>query len=807
MKSLTSLIVAPRSTVSSLLTGLACAAGAMLFRLLLNPLLGVQAPRAFFFIAVLAASLFGGPIGAWSSVAASALLGIYAFPLPQPGLPALALPNALSLGVFIVVAACIAAMGTTLRRLMQEESARTRIAERDSDLLMHEKDVQARLLALADRCASPAISFRECLDEILQVAMWLCGAHQGTLQILDDEGRLRLEAHAGFPPRFLEFFALVQAGESAACGESLLLARRVIVEDVTRSPLFAKQPALPVLLEAKVRAVQSTPLKSGSGKVLGIFSTHFSEPHRPSLKELADLDFLARQAADLLERKRAEEALEDSRRKLQRVTGTMTAPVTHCSRDLRYVWVNRPYADWLGRGVEEITGALIADVIGKEAFEQLRPKFEQVLRGEEVRYEEEVHFPIGPRWIAATYTPTFDSGGVCDGWVAVVIDIHDRKVMEQALAEQSRRKDEFLAMLGHELRNPLAAIRYSLVAAGVEGPHRNEALDIARRQTEQLGRLIDDLLDVARITQGRINLRRAPVALQSVARRALEAVRPLCEARGHALGVDMPAEDLLVEGDAARLEQVIVNLLSNACKYTDTHGQLFFSLTRKGSEAILRVRDSGVGIAAELLPRVFDLFAQSSQSLERSQGGLGIGLTVARRLVELHGGSIEAHSDGEEKGAEFVIRLPLFERPAPSPSPEPEAGRYEAAARRILVVEDNPDAARSLRLLLEKQGHVVRVTGNGHEALEAVHSDLPEVLIVDIGLPEMDGFELARRVKADPKLRDLALIALTGYGSEQDKRASAEAGFLHHLVKPADPEILEGLLRRLASPAAETKRA
>jgi PAS domain S-box-containing protein len=808
MKPLTSLIVATRSTAACIFIGLACAVAATLLRLLLNPVLGIQAPRAFSIVAVLAASLLGGRYGAWSSIVSSVLLATSVLAPPNPGLAPFALPNALSLGVFIVVAACIGAMGTTLRRLMQEESARSRTAERGSKHLAHEKDVQSRFLELAERCARPDISFRDCIEEVLRVAMWLTGAPQGTLQILDGKGTLRLEAHAGFPPRFTEFFAVVSAGESASCGEALAVARRVVVEDVTTSPLFMSQPALEVLLDAKVRAVQSTPLMSGSGKVLGVVSTHFPEPHSPTRQELADLDFLARQAADLLERKRAEEELRVSRQQLQLVTGTMAVPVTQCSRDFRYLWVSRPYAEWLGRRVEEINGAPIAEVIGMEAFDQLRPKFEQVLRGEEVRYEEQVEFPgIGPRWIAATYTPTFDHGGACDGWVAVVIDIHDRKSMEQAIEEQSRRKDEFLAMLGHELRNPLAAVRYALVAAGTEGPHRTEAIDIARRQAAQLGRLVDDLLDVARITQGRIALRRAPVALQSVIRRAVETTLPLRDARGHALSIGLPEEDVTVDGDATRLEQVIVNLLSNACKYTEQRGRLSLALTREGSRATLRVRDSGIGIPAELLPRVFDLFSQSERSLERSQGGLGIGLTVARRLVELHGGRIEAFSDGPGKGAEFVIHLPLLDAPPRSPSLDPAANPAEKAALRILVVEDNEDAAESLRLLLQKQGHEVRLACNGREALEAARAQCPEVMIVDIGLPEMDGYEVARRVRSDPGLRELALIALTGYGNAQDRQASSEAGFACHLVKPADPEVLEELLQRLAPPATDLKRA
>jgi PAS domain S-box-containing protein len=412
------------------------------------------------------------------------------------------------------------------------------------------------------------------------------------------------------------------------------------------------------------------------------------------------------------------------------------------------------------------------------------------------------------RWVLDVGSPRFDADGRYLGYVGSVIDIHARKqaedqreellsVAERALGEAelaNRAKDEFLTMLGHELRNPLAAVRNAVATATLDASHRDEALAIARRQVEQLGWLVDDLLDVARITQGRITLRREPLALQSVVDRALEATRPFAESRGHTIAVDVPAEPVRVDGDAARLEQVVVNLLSNAVKYTEPGGHIAVSLARDGDDAVIRVRDTGMGIAAHLLPRVFDLFMQGDRPLDRTLGGLGIGLTVARRLVDLHGGRIEALSAGAGAGSEFVVRLralPAVEELPITARPSPYGGR----AAHVLIVEDNPDAAEALSMLLAVLGHRVRVAHDGLAALDAVRTHHPEVVLVDIGLPGMDGYEVARRIRADATAGHPMLVALTGYGRDEDKRRSADAGFDHHLVKPVHPEALDELIR------------
>jgi PAS domain S-box-containing protein len=516
-------------------------------------------------------------------------------------------------------------------------------------------------------------------------------------------------------------------------------------------------------------------------------------------------------AIDLTDQVRAEQAQRAAQEQLHIVTDSMSAPVTRCSRELTYLWVSKPYADWLGRSPDDIVGRPIAEVIGQEAFASLRPYFERALSGQTVRYEEEVNFRgLGRRWVNAVYTPTRDAAGRVDGWVAVVLDIDSRKRAEQALQEADRRKDEFLAMLAHELRNPLAPISNAVQLMRMLGPedtNLRRARDMIDRQVQHLARLVDDLLDVSRITRGKITLQKEPVELAAVIARAVETSRPLIDARRHTLTVTLPPEPVRVEADATRLAQVVSNLLHNAAKFTEEGGHIGLHAERAGAGAVVRVCDSGTGIAADLLPHVFGLFTQGDRSLARSEGGLGIGLTLVKSLVELHGGTVTAHSGGPGRGSEFVVHLPLPQRlevrgqksggggdRAPS-SPTPDL-QDRAAGRRVLVVDDNADAAESLAVLLRLEGHEVRTAHDGPAALEAARGFRPEVVVLDIGLPRMDGYEVARRLRAEAGLADALMVALTGYGQEEDRRRAEAAGFDAHLIKPADPAALQGILAR-----------
>lgn len=374
-----------------------------------------------------------------------------------------------------------------------------------------------------------------------------------------------------------------------------------------------------------------------------------------------------------------------------------------------------------------------------------------------------------------------------------------RRRAEQ-LAEMDRRKDEFLATLAHELRNPLAPIRNSLHVlrmSGGSGLASERVLEMMERQVGHMVRLVDDLLEVSRITRGKIDLRKQRVELSAVLRSAIEISQPLIESAHHQLAVTLPSEPVILEADSVRLSQVIANLLNNAAKYTEEGGQIWLTARRETGEAVISVRDTGLGIPADMLPRIFDMFAQVDRTVKRSQGGLGIGLTLARALMEMHGGSIEARSDGPGRGSEFIVRLPVVQDLSfGSQGRVSGQGQHSAVLpqRRVLVVDDNRDAADSLLMLLNFMGTDAYAVYDGTAALEALRIYRPAVVFLDIGMPGMDGHEVARRVRQAPEYRDVTLIAMTGWGQEEDRRRSKESGFDHHLVKPVNADALEAVL-------------
>jgi signal transduction histidine kinase len=375
---------------------------------------------------------------------------------------------------------------------------------------------------------------------------------------------------------------------------------------------------------------------------------------------------------------------------------------------------------------------------------------------------------------------------------------YERLRLMHELREADRRKDEFLAMLAHELRNPLAPIRNALQILRMDNTDRetaSRAQEMMERQLQHLVRLVDDLLDVSRIMRNKIELRKERLDLRQVVERAAEIAQPVIDARGHQLRVTLPPEAVLLEADSVRLTQVVANLLSNAAKYTDQAGHIWISLGREGETSSLRVKDNGMGIAPELLPRVFDLFVQGDRSSARTQGGLGIGLTLVKRLVEMHGGSVAAYSGGAGNGSEFVVRLPLASETNAGPGAEADgAAATRTVERRVLVVDDNVDAAESLAMWLRLLRHDVRTVHDGPAALEAVKEYQPEVVLLDIGLPGMDGYAVAQRLRLMPGGKAVRLIAVSGYGQEEDRRRAREAGFDRHLTKPVDPDSLSQFL-------------
>jgi PAS domain S-box-containing protein len=521
---------------------------------------------------------------------------------------------------------------------------------------------------------------------------------------------------------------------------------------------------------------------------------------------------------DVRQQRQAEERLKRHSAELAETLALLDTFVAHApvglaflDRELRYLRVNKSLAAMNGRPARSHLTRPLREVVPNLA-DELEPLLRHVLETSQPILNRELtgERPGAPgqraHWLSSYY-PVQTSRGTVLGVGVMVEDVTERKRAEErlrasqeALQEADRRKDEFLAMLGHELRNPLAPIRNAVHVLRLFGPADEQqrwARDVIQRQAEQLSRLVDDLLDVSRITGGKIQLVKERVEITVVVARAVETSRPLIDARRHDLRVTLPTESLPVEADVTRLAQVLVNLLNNAAKYTEPGGRIGLAIERAGGDVVVRVRDTGVGIPPEALPRVFDLFTQAQRTLDSAQGGLGIGLSLVKRLVELHGGSVEAHSEGPGKGSEFTVRLPLLggagcgvgnEQPGRTAHPAPRARQ----PRRVLVVDDNRDAAETLALLLRSAGHEVCLAYDGVEALAAAEGFGPEVAFLDIGLPGLDGYEVARRLRQRPG--KLLLVAVTGYGQEEDRRRAHAAGFDRHLVKPVDPTVLQELL-------------
>jgi PAS domain S-box-containing protein len=865
------------------------------------------------------------------------------------------------------------------------ERKRAEAALRQSqEQLAAELEATTRLHALSTRLLT-AVDLHEALDDVLQGALLACRAKFGNVQLFNPESHaLEIIAQRGFREDFLEHFRTVRIDEGSACAQAMRNEERIIIEDVELDPPY--EPLRHVAAAAGYRAVQSTPLKNREGSVIGMLSTHYSQPHRPSERDLRLLDLHARHAADLIVRHAFEEALRRSEAQFRQLADAMPQIVWTARPDGNIDYLNRRWTEFTGlpdtvgnEGLGQIfhpddappaaerwavslrTGApfemelrlldrrqqsyrwylnrtvAVHDDAGKVArwfgtgtdiHEQKRAEessrflaeasaalagvvdYESTLQKvanlavpyfadwsavdvanddgtlrrlavahqdpakialvhELVReYPPEPHAPVGAFAVLRTGEPeiisdisdellvqeakderhlrlirslglksylcvplvvsgqtlgvltfaTAESGRrYTEADLALAMDLAHRAAVAientrlyQALRDADRRKDEFLATLAHELRNPLAPIRNALQIlklprVDVETAERSRSM--MERQVHQLVRLVDDLLDVSRVMRGKIELRKEPVELATVVARAVETVQPLIDTQGHQLSVRISSESLLLDGDPVRLAQIIGNLLTNAAKYTEPNGRIWLTAEREDGMAVLRVRDNGIGIAPPMLARIFELFVQVDHTSTKAQGGLGIGLTLVKNLVEMHNGVVQARSEGLGRGSEFVVRLPISELAF-----DPDPGREAAASDlqpttpsgyHLLVVDDNQDAADSLAMLLRLQGHEVHVAYSGVAALEMIKAYTPDVVFLDIGMPGMDGYEVARRLRQQPGLENVVLAALTGWGQKEDRRRTAEAGFNHHLVKPPEPKAVESVLAGLKSASEE----
>ena len=530
-------------------------------------------------------------------------------------------------------------------------------------------------------------------ETVVDAALWIMRSDYATMQVLHpgrgSHGELHLIASRGLDEAAKQRFEWVSAKDATTCARALQTKARVIAPDLVQCEFMAGSAGQAALLEVGIRASQTTPLISRSGKTLGMMSTHWSEPHQPSERDFRLLDILARQAADLIERSQAGEALRDSERQLK---------------------------------------------------------------------------------------------------------------------EADRRKDEFLATLAHELRNPLAPLRTSLELIRIAGNTPAVVEEVREEMEEQLMllvRLVDDLLDVSRITSGKIRLQRQTTELATLVTRAVQANRTAIEERQIDLSIDMPDTRVLIESDPVRFVQVISNVLHNAIKFSDQGGRISISAELASSdtgarEVTVRIADSGIGISSEMLPRVFDLFTQDDTTSQRSQTGLGIGLALARRLIEMHGGSIDAHSDGPGRGSTFTLRMPVAHLAATIHATTPPVAT-PCAGRRVLVIDDNAAGARAMQRLVKALGGECRVAHNGETGLADLREYRPDIVILDIGMPGLDGYETCRRIRQEFG-SSLMVVALTGWGQERDKDRAMQAGFDLHLTKPADPTLLEGLLATAGRP-------
>jgi len=625
-------------------------------------------------------------------------------------------------------------------------------------------------------------------------------ARRGLLTLFDTaSGTLGIDSSSGFTPDAIA--RLMQtSGIDGACALCCARRERTIIEDTEAGAL---DPGLRALAsEEGFRAVHATPLIGQDGEVIGALSIHLDMPHAPTQRERTLADICARKAATFIERARAKAAYQESQGRFRAVLDAsavpfvVLSPVREDTRgqivDFEWSYVNAAAAKALHRPVEAFAGKRVLDVLParwstSESFHQ----YVAVVEGADTReFETMTHHDGVTQWFRCVASPM-------DGSVALWFnDITARKTDERLLQEADRRKDEFLATLAHELRNPLAPIRQASAVSRLPQATEEQkrwSHEVIERQVRHMALLLDDLLDVSRITRGRLALRRDTNTLGEMIEAAVETARPLIDSRQHALEVVTPQARILMQADPLRVSQIVANLLTNAAKYTDPHGRIRLLAALDGDDVVIEVSDNGIGIAPESLPAVFDMFTQLRGTDDRASG-LGIGLALTKGLVELHGGSISVYSEGGGRGSVFTVRLPRGETPVRAPTPGDALEPRATSARRILVADDNRDAAESLAALLELEGHEVTLAYDGADALLAYERVRPQVCLLDIGMPHRTGNEVAAEIRSREDGHLPTLVAITGWGQDTDRSQALAAGFDHHLTKPIDPAHLLRLI-------------
>ena len=651
------------------------------------------------------------------------------------------------------------------------------------------------------------------LELILATFVRMHGASKGMIAVHDQQrGMLVTAASTGFGPRALDAMREVRVGELAS-GQACAAKARVVIEDTETDPHFVRHRDF--ARNEGFRAVHSTPLIGLDGQVLGTLCVHLVRPRRPTERELRIADICARKASVFIERARAEENVRQRDRRFQAVLEAAAVPFMILSPvvsdhgkivDFRFRYINAAAARVMRVPPREYIGRKVLEVMPRawDDSGRLETYIEALERNEVRQTERQSEADGNHAWYHIVASPLEGDLAV---WFA---DITQRKAQERDLVEADRRKDEFLATLAHELRNPLAPIRQA--AAIARNEHATEAQrrwshNVIERQVQHMSLLLDDLLDVSRITHGTLQLRRQDTDLQSVVSAAVETARPLVDERRHRLDIDVPG-NLQVFGDPLRLAQVLSNLLTNAAKYTNPQGSIAVKARVQQHELTISVEDNGIGITNEDLPRVFGMFAQVRSAQDHAAGGLGIGLALAKGIVELHGGRIEATSAGPGHGSRFTVRLPGATQVSAVARPPGDTLNGQAGPnKRILLADDNRDAAESLAIILRLEGHEVELAHDGLAALRAFEATKPDVALLDIGMPKSNGYEVARQIRAVPGGAEVLLIAITGWAQDSDKARSRAAGFDHHLTKPIEPESLIELLGSASRNARSTVRA
>jgi signal transduction histidine kinase/CheY-like chemotaxis protein len=756
---------------------------ALLLQWTLRPVFGNRLPFLFFFPAIGIAAMWGG----WRPAAVVLVGGLVNATFWMEASGAFGIDRfagRAALAGYLLAGGVLVAMGARMNQL------RVRAVEAEDALAGQVQDLQGLHVLSSEVTLLPALEGQ--LQAVLHTLCDLHAAPKGLVYLRDEQGHtLRPVASVGFGAQALQELGSVPAG-AGACGMAFQTGAPVIVEDAGTDACFEAYRAL--VAREGFKSVHSRPLLSRNGEVLGVISLHFPERRTPTAREQRLADLCARMASVLAER---DAALREATAVSSRLEVALeTAAVPFCLllpetdddglvTGFKWDYVNAAAARMLRRPAEEAAGRPVRDLPGGASLQPgvLARSLEALQTGKTVQFETWVDAAGQRRWFNVIASPYGRGLAV---WFS---DMTARKRGEEQLREADRRKDEFLATLAHELRNPLAPIRQAAMIArspGATDAQKTWSHQVIERQVAHMARLLDDLLDVSRITRGKLELRRDVIELRGVVDAALEATRPLVEAKRQQLHAELPEQPLWLDADPMRLAQILTNLVTNASKYTLPQGHITLRARTDGGEVLIEVRDDGMGIPPESLDGIFEMFTQVRAHESASAGGLGIGLALSRGLVQLHGGTLTAASPGLGQGSTFTVRLPLAVAPQPPASQEarqPAAGR----STRILVADDNRDAAESLADLLRMEGHEVAVAFDGNQALAEFNRFGPRVALLDIGMPGLTGNQVASAIRQRPEGAGTVLVAITGWGQERDRHAAREAGFDFHFTKPVDP--------------------